>query len=386
MPTFAGAFHQADVEATKMEWKWRYAHRQNIDNVDIALITEFMKAIPADVIEDVETDIDAARDDTFLQVWKEYGVASRNEIKQNRDGMEASWNPAGGQNFTRVIRQIRDGQCFAVYTNNAYFDKQLVQMGKKIFLDTHNFKGDYGKWMKRPEHKRTWTNFIGHVGTAYEVWKITGNASGNFGYGGGANDTGKDESREQLDGINAATNAANAATFQQLSSTNANLTAQNTQLNAQLALLQQQFNSSNRPTPQHQTPRTLLLIKIHPHNTNHHTNSQLSHLSHHHTHTCPLNHKMRTTNKATQDMQRPTADTTETVGEEAVAVAVVAATHEGVDLEATTAAAPPGTKVDTNPRVGDISCKVATSSSLPTTRQHLASTVEDSVAAVRPIQ
>eukprot|EP00804_Cyclotella_cryptica_P015700 CCRYP_018925-RA/>CCRYP_018925-RA protein AED:0.49 eAED:0.35 QI:0/-1/0/1/-1/1/1/0/535 len=253
MPTFAGAFLQADVESAKMDWERRNAHRQTIDNIDIALITEFLKTISPDVIEDIETDINAARDETFLQVfdryWKEYGVATPHEIKQNRDSMEASWNPAGGENFTKVIRQLRDGQRFATYTNNAYSDKQLVQMGEKIVLDTHNFKGDYGKWMKLPEQERTWAHFIRHFGTAYKVWKITDNASGNFGYGGGATDTGEEESWEHIDGINAATNAANAATFQQLSNTNATLTTQNAHLTAQLAILQQQLQHANSATP-----------------------------------------------------------------------------------------------------------------------------------------
>eukprot|EP00804_Cyclotella_cryptica_P023089 CCRYP_000334-RA/>CCRYP_000334-RA protein AED:0.93 eAED:0.93 QI:0/0/0/0.5/1/1/2/0/513 len=238
MPTFAGAFLQADVEAAKIEWERRNAHRQNIDNVDIALITEFMKAIPPDVIEDVETDIDTARDETFLQVfdryWKEYGVATPNENKQNLDRPEE-----------RILLESYDKSA----TANA--------------LQSTPTTRDYGKWMKRPEHERTWPNFISHFGTAYRVWKITDNASGNFGYGGAAADTGEDESWEQLDGINAATNATNAATFQHLSSTNANLTAQNTHLNAQLALLQQQVQQlqqanavtpHNAPPPHHQSP------------------------------------------------------------------------------------------------------------------------------------
>jgi hypothetical protein len=45
--------------------------------------------------------------------------------------MNAAWNPAVGENFTKVMRQIRDGQRFAVYKQSAYTDKQMVNMGEK---------------------------------------------------------------------------------------------------------------------------------------------------------------------------------------------------------------------------------------------------------------
>ena len=252
------------VRNWKEHWEWADAHRQNIDNVDRALTIEFFLTITADIIEDVETDINTAQDTTFLQVfdryWAEYGNPTPSEITENRDSMEAARNPSAGENFKKVMRQMQDGQRFAVYTDSAYTDKQMVNMGEKIVLDTQCFKSAYSKWMEKAEADKTWPNFVIHFNAAYKIWKVTNKAFHNFGYGGGAagigatgSQGGEEASWEDLDNINAAVNAANAATFQQLSMTNANLTSQNAQLNAQLTFLQQQLhqaNAANHPTPQ----------------------------------------------------------------------------------------------------------------------------------------
>jgi hypothetical protein len=141
-PNLTGNFLAAQLETEKNNWERADAHRQNIDNIDRALIVEFFRTIPADIIEDVETDINTAQDTTFLQVfdryWAEYGNPTPAEITENRDSMEAAWNPSAGENFTKVMRQMRDGQRFAVYTDSAYTDKQMVNMGENKLCWTHN--------------------------------------------------------------------------------------------------------------------------------------------------------------------------------------------------------------------------------------------------------
>jgi len=247
-PNYTSNFLQAQMETTCDTWDHRNAHCQNINNVDKALIIEFLKTIPADIIKDVETNIDTAQDMTFLQVfnlyWSEYGHLTQYEVTENRNSMETPWNLVVGENFTKVIHQIRDGQCFATYTGNEFTNKQLVTMGEKIIIDSGCFKSAYSKWMEVDEALKTWPNFITHFTVAYKIWKVTDKAASKFGYGGAANEQGSagdEASWEDHEGINAAINTANAATFQQLSSTNATLTSQNAQLYAQVNFLQQQL-------------------------------------------------------------------------------------------------------------------------------------------------
>jgi hypothetical protein len=71
-PNLTGNFLAAQLETEKNNWERADVYRQNIDNIDRALIVEFFRTIPADIIEDVETDINTAQDTTFLQVFDRY--------------------------------------------------------------------------------------------------------------------------------------------------------------------------------------------------------------------------------------------------------------------------------------------------------------------------
>jgi hypothetical protein len=50
----------------------------------------------------------------FDRYWGEYDHPIPDKITDNRNSMEVAWNPAAGENFTKVMRQMRDGQRFAL--------------------------------------------------------------------------------------------------------------------------------------------------------------------------------------------------------------------------------------------------------------------------------
>jgi hypothetical protein len=66
-PDYTGNFLQAQMETTCDTWARNDADRQNIDNVDKALIIEFLRTIDPSIIEDVKQDITTAQDTTLLK-------------------------------------------------------------------------------------------------------------------------------------------------------------------------------------------------------------------------------------------------------------------------------------------------------------------------------
>jgi hypothetical protein len=118
-------------------------------------------------------------------------------------------------------------------------------MAELLILKCGHMKTEYSMWKTLLAQDRTFTNFCNWWKEKYTIWKTTHQAASSFGYGGVATH----EVDEEIDTMNAATNAANAATFQQLSETNNALAQQLQALQLANSQLQQQMAASMQNVP-----------------------------------------------------------------------------------------------------------------------------------------
>jgi hypothetical protein len=102
-------------------------------------------------------------------------------------------------------------------------------MAELLILKCGHMKTEYSMWKMLLLWKEK-----------YAIWKTTHQAASSFGYGGATH-----EVDEEIDTMNAVTNAANAATFQQINETNNVLAQQLQALQLANSQLQQQMAVCN---------------------------------------------------------------------------------------------------------------------------------------------
>jgi hypothetical protein len=120
-------------------------------------------------------------------------------------------------------------------------ETEILHMAELNVLCSGHLKTEYSQLKTLPIADRTWFNFIGWWKEKVALWKTLNMPAGQYGYRGGAIDE-----TDEIDNMNAATNATNAAIFQQL-------TNSNNALVQQLQILQAQNAQLLTPTPEQST-------------------------------------------------------------------------------------------------------------------------------------
>jgi hypothetical protein len=137
---------------------------------------------------------------------------------------------------------------FTQYIGTPVTAERALQIAELLILKCGHMKTEYSMWKTLLPQDRTFTNFCNWWKEKYAIWKTTHQAASSFGYGGSATQV-----DEEIDTINAATNAANAATFQQLTQSNNALAQQLQALQLTNAQLVQQVAAAAQapvmPTP-----------------------------------------------------------------------------------------------------------------------------------------
>jgi hypothetical protein len=228
------------METAKIEWAHNRPVYEMHKNVNAALISVFRQAINPEVIADVETDPQIHQVTNFLtyfdQFMRAYSRTDALATKKLHEDMKEPWDPTTME-FSKLVRQLRDGMRFAQYQ---YIDtlitaERALQMAELLILKCGHMKTKYSMWKTLLPQDRTFTNFCNWWKEKYAIWKTTHQAASSFGYGGSATQV-----EDEIDTINAATNAANAATFQQLMQSNNALAQQLQALQLTNAQLMQQ--------------------------------------------------------------------------------------------------------------------------------------------------
>jgi hypothetical protein len=101
-------------------------------------------------------------------------------------------------------------------------ETQLLHLAELNILKSGHMKTEYSQWKTLAPADRTWNNFVAWWKEEHAIWKTLHMGASQFGCGGAA----QDQDVEEINNLNAATNAANAATFQQLTTSNNALTQQ----------------------------------------------------------------------------------------------------------------------------------------------------------------
>lgn len=262
-PNIANLFGNA-MEQAKLNWQHEKQVFDMHKNVNTALISVFRQAFDAEIISDMETDplIHTVTDflTYFDQFMKAYGHIDPLAVETMRNKMEEQWDPTT-HDITKLIRQMRDGMRYGQYIGQPISERQLLNSAELNIVRTNHFANEYSQWKSLPPADQTWQNFIIWWRGKYTTWKTLHMAAGKFGYGGAAVDNNENE----IDQINAATNAANAVTFQQLTQSNNALTQQLQALQLSNTQLQQQMANAQAMQFQHQPPQQQFVPPPPPH-------------------------------------------------------------------------------------------------------------------------
>jgi hypothetical protein len=252
-PNLANLYGNA-MEQAKLNWQHEKQVYEMHKNVNTVLISIFGQAFDAEIISDMETDplIHTVTDflTYFDQFMKLYGHIDPLAVKTMLKAMDEQWDPTT-HDITKLIRQMRDGMRYGQYIGQPISERQLLNSAELNIVRTNHFANEYSQWKSLAPADQTWQNFIIWWKGKYTTWKMLHMAAGKFGYGGAAAENNEDD----IDQINAATNAANAATFQQLTASNNALTQQLQALQLSNTPLQQQMANAQAMQFQYQPPQ-----------------------------------------------------------------------------------------------------------------------------------
>jgi hypothetical protein len=240
-PNLVNLFGTA-VETAKIEWQHNHQAYNMHQNVNTALITVFKQAIDPEILSDMETDNNILSITDFIPYFdafmRTYGRTDPLAVNRIKKEMEVQWDPLT-QDLPKLLHQLWDGMRFLQYISQLIDSAQLLHLAELNIPKSGHLKNEYSQWKMVWAADRTWDNFVGWWKEKIAIWKTLHQSAGMFGYGGAAQEQDVDE----VNNLNAATNAANAATFQQLTASNAALAQQLQALQATNAQLMQAANN-----------------------------------------------------------------------------------------------------------------------------------------------
>ena len=126
-------------------------------------------------------------DRTFIafynRIFDKWGRVNTFDIDVNTERMRKTWDPTT-DDMADLLQQICEGSIFAYYVNYQKQDHELVQICKRLILETGLFDTQFQNWKRRDEAQRTWADFEAFWQAEYDLWAKTSQTATQHGYGG----------------------------------------------------------------------------------------------------------------------------------------------------------------------------------------------------------
>ena len=141
LPNLQGIFDSGQIEQLKINWRAHKTENNNIVNMNEALTTLFLDAIPNAYKKSLNNELVGHTDSEFCPIFQtflaKYGRITPMDLKLNLQQMKRPWDP--NDPIAELFAQLNNAAEYGIFSDNPYSDTTLVNTGDITTLQTWAF-------------------------------------------------------------------------------------------------------------------------------------------------------------------------------------------------------------------------------------------------------